>query len=147
MLPEVLDEMEQRNLRCIADAMEHGFAGKQTAHRHAIDAANEFVVLPTLQTMCMAEAMKFGICRDEFGTDPGMCASARWSGTAFHDFAESSIDGDLKRILPNQFYKTTRCPKVFQLDNTSWIRGPPGDGIDGPWKNSTAIRQQQARNR
>src|SRR5881396_2200119 len=41
VLAQVLDQMEQRYFRGVADAVEHRFAGKKTADGYAIDTAHQ----------------------------------------------------------------------------------------------------------
>src|SRR5262245_17615586 len=90
---QVLNKMEQGDFGGIADAMKHGFAGKQSAAADAIDATDKLLILPTFHTMGVALPVQFGISGDKVATDPGFFPAGRRRGAPFHHAGESSIHG------------------------------------------------------
>src|SRR6266496_4206834 len=136
--------MVERDFRCIADAMEHGFAREETADRDTVNAAGEFAGLPAFDAVGMSFFVQSGVGLDEPGADPG--AFAAWSGRSatFNDPPEGAIPRDFENALAQDSRQTFRNMKSVQVKNGARVRRPPGDRIVGPGEDAVSISQQQA---
>jgi len=83
LLAQVVDQVEQSDLRGVADLVEHGFPRKETAHRHPVNSADELAALPALQAVGVALLVQLRVGLDKLGADPR--APAAGSRRGFSD--------------------------------------------------------------
>ena len=95
------DQVMERNLGSVVDAVEHGFAGEQAADDHAVDSAHQFALEPALDAVGVSLPVQTGVRLNEFLRDPGSAASRCGCGTAFHHCLKRLVNGDLKSALAN----------------------------------------------
>lgn len=100
---EMLDEVVEGGFGGVGNAVEHGFAGEVSADGYAVDAADQFVVLPEFEAMGVASAVEVGVCGDEFGSDPGGAPVRGGARTFGHDLGKRAVHGDLERLLAKKF--------------------------------------------
>jgi len=87
-LAQMPDQMMQRHLGGVVDAVEHGFAREQSADGHAVNSAHQFALEPALDAVGVSLAMQARVRLDEFLRDPSAAASRRGCGATFHHRAE-----------------------------------------------------------
>src|SRR5690349_5576393 len=73
-LSEMLCEVIERHLRCVILSMKHRFTRKESAHRNAVNAAYQFPLAPTLQTVSITQPVQLRVRGNELGTNP--CCAA-----------------------------------------------------------------------
>jgi hypothetical protein len=143
---QVFDEVVKSDFGGVAGAVEHGFASEKPANRDAINAADEFVILPAFEAVSVALLVKLSVGFKELARDPGGTAAGPGCGAALHDIRKSAIDRDLEYAFANYFGETMGDVKLIEFENGSRIGRPPGDGFVSPGKNAVAIGEQQSRN-
>ena len=57
-LPQAIHQLHEGNLRGVADAGEHGFAGEQAADRNTVQPAGELAVVPYLYAVAWPSSCK-----------------------------------------------------------------------------------------
>lgn len=95
---EAADQFIEGEFRGIAFSVEHGFAGKKAACRHAVDSSNQFISSPDFDAVSMPALVQFRICVDEIQGNP--IAVLAPFGATEHDVIESPVSGDGIRMLP-----------------------------------------------
>ena len=141
------DEVVEGDFGGVADAMKHGFTGEKSADGDAVDAPDEFVVLPAFQAVSMSLFVKLSIGSEELARNPGGAAARAGSGAAFHDLVKSAINCDLERDFANDFGKAVGDVELTEFEYSARIGRPPGDGFVGPGEDAAAIGEQESRNR
>ena len=144
LVAQVFQQVEQRDLRRVAGAVEHRFAGEESADSDAVDAAGELVLLPALEAVGMALLVEARVGVEEFRADPGRPPTARRGRAAFHHLSEGLVAGDLELPLTNHAREAAGEVKTIELEDGSRVGGPPGDGIRSPGEYAAPIGQQQA---
>src|SRR5207247_8285994 len=98
--------MSQRDFRCVADAVEHGFAREESADAHAVDAADQLDIFPALDAVGVTLFMQARVSRDELRRDPSALKTP--TGAAFHNSWESAVNRHFKSVFPEQLRQTPR---------------------------------------
>jgi len=91
-------QMYQRHLGGVAAAMEHALAEEGPSEMHAIEAADQFVVLPDLDAVGVPEFVQPYIEIADALVDPGVVAAGMRRGTALDHRLEGGVDGDGESI-------------------------------------------------
>ena len=144
---KVFDEVVEGDFGGVADAMKHGFTGEKSADGDAVDAPDEFVVLPAFQAVSMSLFVKLSIGSEELARNPSGAAARAGNGAAFHDLMKGAVNCDLESAFANDFAKAVRDVELTEFENGARIGRPPGDGLDRPGEDTAAISEQKSRNR
>src|ERR1700761_917001 len=91
---ESRDQMDQRNLRCVAPEMEHALAEKRAAEADAIEAADQFVAVIDFNGMAIAALVKLAVEIADADIDPGPRASRPRFGAALDHGIEIAVGDD-----------------------------------------------------
>ena len=89
---EPCDQMDERDLGCIARAVEHAFAEEGAPKRHAIEPADETITLINLDRMTMASIEQRAIDAADASIDPGAGAILFRLGATLDHRIEVAID-------------------------------------------------------
>ena len=91
---ETRDEVHERDLRGIARAMEHAFAEKGAAERHAVQSANKIIAVVDLYRVAVTAIEQRSVDAADADIDPGARAVLLGFGAAFDDSVEVAVDMD-----------------------------------------------------
>src|SRR5690242_9173695 len=120
-LAKMLNQMVERHLRRIADTVEHRFTGEQSGNGHAINAADQALSLPALNTVRVRLFVQPHVCLDEVRADPGALSPGSRCGATFDDLAKSAVNRDFEGGLPNHPRQTSRDMEPVQVKNGAWV--------------------------
>jgi len=124
---EARDQMRERDLGGVPCAAEHAFAEEGRAQPHAIEAADELVVLPGFDRMGVTAPVQFGISGFDIGVDPGVGAARGRLRAMRHDFAERLVDGDGVAIRPDRLGERMREMETIEREHAALLRFDPED--------------------
>ena len=116
-LAQVLDKVVESDFGSVAGAVEHGFAREEAADSNAINAADELIILPAFEAVSVALFVQLNVGFEKLASDPGGAATRTGRSTAFHDFAESTIDSDLEYAFANNFGEAMGDVEVIEFKN------------------------------
>jgi len=126
---EARDEMRERDLGCVTRAAEHALPEEGRTQPHAIEAADELVVLPGFDRMRVAAAMQFGIGRLDIGIDPGIWAARGRLRAMRDDPAERLVDRDRIAIRPDRLGERMRKVETIERKHAALLRLDPEDVV------------------
>jgi hypothetical protein len=132
--------------RSVVGAAEHRFAEKQLAHRQAIQAADQFALIPDLHRMREAATMQFNVgVLHGFG-DPGAVGVIPWRGAGADHGVEVLVEGHLVAFLAQQFAEAARDMQFVGKQHCARIRRPPENrlALGKPRKAAMTVSLDQA---
>src|SRR6185369_16607089 len=100
---------------CVADVMEHRFAGEESANRHAVNAAGEDVVLLAFDAVRVAFLVQPGVGGDEFRTDPRLPPARGGRGTRGDDVAKRPVDREAEGGFAQHTFEAAGNVKGVEL--------------------------------
>ena len=87
------NQINQRDLACIAITTKHAFTGKQPAQCNAIQSADQHAVTPCLDAVCIPPGMELALDVDKVVTNPARRRIGARLGTCTHNLAKCRIAG------------------------------------------------------
>lgn len=123
-------------------AVEHGFAGEESADGDAIKSADEFSFAPSFDGVSVSESMQIGVGEDEFLGDPAVFAVGAM-GTMADDLAEGLVEGDAEWVLSQATLEASGNVETIPFKDGARIGRPPSDGMDRPRKKADSISGKQ----
>ena len=121
------DEVRERNLGRIARPADHRFAEKGAAERDAVEAADQFAILPALDAMRVADLEQPIVTRLDHRIDPRRGSVARGLGTQRNHVGKGAIGGDAKTIGDDRLFQAMRQPESIQWQDRAQPRLNPMD--------------------
>ena len=94
-------QMHQRHLGGVAGPMKHALPEERPAQADAIQSADQIVVLPDLDAVCVSEFMQPDVEIADPFVDPGILAPGLRRGTTGDDCLEGSVGGDRESVGSN----------------------------------------------
>jgi hypothetical protein len=116
-------KMDKGDLARIAFARKHAFAEKGGAETDAIQASDKPPVAPALHAVRMANAIKLGIQRNDFGVYPAFFAIRRSLRAGCDDLVECGVDADGESIAAHGARETARHMEGFERNDSPFLRG------------------------
>jgi len=101
---ESCDKPGERNLRCISHSAEHAFSEEGSSEPDAVKPADELVVVPDLDRMRVARAVKRKHCALQLGIDPRLLAI----GARCNHLREIAVASDTEPARANGSIKRAR---------------------------------------
>ncbi len=140
-------QMHQRHLRGVADAMEHALAEEGAAEADAVEPADQFVLLPDLDAVAMAEFVQAEIEIADALVDPGVVAAGLRRGAAGDHRLERGVDGHGEGVGAHGARQARRDAKTIERDHAAQFRFDPEQGrivgAFGHRKDAAGIGAQQ----
>src|SRR6185437_3767922 len=125
-LAQPFDERHQCDLRGVGGAMEHRFAEECAAKRHAVEAADQLLVLPGLDRVSEALVVQQAIAVQDLVVDPGTIF-VPLLGAGTDDRPEVGVHADGKAPLANESGQPPRGVKSVERNDAARIRRIPAD--------------------
>jgi len=124
---QACDEVGERDLGCVARAAEHALAEEGGAQPHAIQAADELIVLPGLDRMGVTASVQFGISCLDIGIDPCIGTARGRFGAVRDDVAKRFIDRDGIAIGPDRLGERMREMEAVEGQHAALLGLDPED--------------------
>ena len=102
------NKIDERDLARITRLREHALAEKCPAEMHAIEAADQLIVLPDLYCVAMPEGKEIGIEAADAAVDPSASPAGTRRGATLDDRVEIIVDPDLEAALSDSASKPSR---------------------------------------
>lgn len=148
---EVLDEVEDAELRTVGDVVKHAFTGEDVTGGHAVKARDETRAVPELDAVSVAEAVKRGVGGDHRGRDPrAALARTRRAGAGVDHGIESGVVREAERGAGAlvRFAESARDVQRGEFEDRALGRADPGDRAEAagvrPRKNAVAVGGDEA---
>ena len=138
--PEAREQMDERDLRGVAGAMEHALAEEGAAQAHAIEAADQLIALVSLERMGVAGGEQFAIEPHDLVVDPGLLALRAGA----HDRFKRAVGGDTIPIRPHRFGEAARDDEAIERENSALAAVRPRTI---PWRRGSRPSERRRSNR
>src|SRR6185437_3002330 len=109
----------QRHLGGVAAAMEHALTEEGPSEAHAIEPADQLVILPDLDAVAVSEFVQPDIEIADAPVDPGIVAAGLRRGAAGDHRLECGIDGDGEDIRTHGSREARGNAKAVERDHAT----------------------------
>src|SRR3954468_3224632 len=106
-------EMHERNLGCVAGAVEHALAEEGAAEGHAVKTADKGIALVDFQAVAMAAIVQLAIEDADARIDPGAWAVRLWLRAALQHGVEVMVHGDGEAVGAHRADEARRHVKTI----------------------------------
>jgi len=128
--PEGPHEGDKGDFGGIGRAMKHRFAKEKCPETHAVQAANQVIVLPALNRVRIPLTMQALVGFDHLQGDPGLLPFVLANpGTGGDDLAEGPVKSYTVSTPAHGSGETAGDMELFGKEDTTRIRRPPEKGI------------------
>ena len=121
---ELLDEPHEGHFGCIIDSGKHRLGKEGASYRHAVQAADQAIVLPCLDRMGIAEFMQARIGVQHFTCNPGSSLGILRARPCalFHDISKAGIERDGEHIRAKASLEAARDMELDGKQHGTRIR-------------------------
>ncbi len=119
------DQVDQRDLACIAFTREHAFAEKCTTHTDTVKSANELTVTPAFNTVGVISLVEFDVQPFEFPADPCLLPAGTRGRTCINDMSERGVDRYLELAASYGLFETSWNMKGIKGNDSPMFRVIP----------------------
>ena len=123
-------------------AVEHGFAGEESADGDAVKSADKLGCVPSFDGVGVSELVEVFVGEDEFLGDPAVFAIGS-AGAVADNLAEGLVEGDAEWVLAQAAFEASGDVKAIPFEDGARIGRPPSDGFDGPRKEADLVGFEQ----
>src|ERR1700740_2497696 len=142
-LAQTIHQSYQGNIGSVRYPVEHRFTKKGSVNAHTVEAARQFIVQPGFYRMSESDPVQIDVALDDFFADPGLGAF----GTCSYHRLKCHVQTNPEPAFFQGTFQTVRNVKCIQRDDSSRVRGKPGDisVLHRHWKYPCAIGFKEER--